>query len=610
MTLEVWLAILLAIAVVLGWTRLLLWHFGAEPELRSHGWRIAVLLLLQPLCAAFLYLTLFPPALPGETRALTIATRNAPRLSATGPRIVALPEAGAIQGAEGAPDLATVLRREPGARQLRIIGDGLEARDRDAARGRAIAFEPRTAARGIARLDPPSRAAPGSAFAVGGAVSGVARGTVELLDPSGRRVDVATLPEDGAFRLQGTARLPGLALFTVRVRDGARLVEAAEVPVWTAAEPPLRLLLVAGAPGPELKYLRRWATDSGAQVQLRMNTGGGIELGDAPVPIIAMTLRRFDAAVLDERSWAALGAGERAALTGAVRDGLGLLLRVTGPVGDGVRGQWRALGIAVSAAQTTATMPLRAAALDEEALGARRGPGSVDRPAAINPVSDDPAVLTHRVAGGPPAGAAPLAPGLPPVIANWHALGRGRVGVWTLTDSFTLVLSGDADRHAELWSAALGALARPGAVAQPAVTEMAWQGERVALCRLGAPSEVLAPGGARTALLIDPASPGCAAYWPVAAGWHSLRQTGAGAQLRPFFVYPANALPEVRAAQTRDATLRLAQSPPESARGGAAGPARRGSSWPWFAAWLAASVALWWFERARVGRGLASRNRR
>ncbi len=597
------LAALLAFATLMGWARLAFWQGRAAPDARSSGGRLAALLALQPLCAALLYLTLMPPRLASPSGTLLVATRNAPPTAALalGERLIALPEAPTPPGAAHAPDLATALRTQDAAR-LRILGDGLEPRDREAALGRAIAFDPGPPRKGIVRLDPPKRVAPGAAFAVGGQVAGVSGGSVELVDPAGRRVDSAAL--SGGFTLRGTARVAGLALFKLRVLDSRRgEVEAADVPVWTAAEPPPRMLLVAGAPGPEVKYLRRWATDAGIALHTQLSAGGGVQLGDTPLQLNAATLDRFDIAVLDERSWAALSGGERRALVDAVQGGLGLLLRVTGPVSPGVGRDWQALGLTVSAGATTAPAQLRADDGDEDARRARRGPGSRDRPVAINSGSPEAAVLTRRIVGRqrPDSVSAALD------TASWRARGRGRVGLWTLTDSFGLVLSGDDARYAELWSETLQRLTRPQAEARAEIGGLARQGQRVTLCNLAGPPEVQAPSGQVAKLLIDPASErsACAAYWPNSPGWHLLRRSGPKADLSPlpFFVYPANGLPGVRASETRDATLRLTSG--NSSRAASLKPlSSRGSPWPWFLGWLAASGLLWWLERARVGKRL------
>jgi len=612
MNLSLSLAALLGLVVALAWVRLGLWQGRAPAASRSRGWRLAALWLLQPVCATLLYFTLLPPTLPTEAGTLVVATAGATRTGtqATGDRLLALPEAPALPNAERVPDLATALRRHPGMQRLRIVGAGLEPRDREAVRGLSLVFDAPALPRGVVRLDGPQRLAAGAAFQVGGQVNGVDQGSVELIDPAGRRVDALPLPKTGDFVLAGTARVPGLATFTVRVRDAQRKpLEDVPVPVQIAADPAPRVLLLAGAPSPELKYLRRWATDAGLSLHVQLSVGGGLQLGDAPLPLNAATLQRFDLVVLDERSWTGLGAGERAALVEALRKGLGVLLRVSGPLPDTTRRQWQALGFALSAGADTAAVRLAAESIDEEALRARRGPGTTDTAATPNGVQDENPALSRRALKLGGVDAAPLlrdADGN--VLAVWRAEQRGRIAVWSVTDSFALVLSGQGARHAELWSSAFATLARAQTDSAPRIDPQPREQQRMALCALSGKPSVVAPDGQATTLLPDPAvgDSACAAYWPRHSGWHLLLQTDAEASERswPFYVYATDAAPGLRAAELRDATLRL-QAVPISAAGKSddhAVPGRRGPSWPWLLAWLASAGALWWLERARVGR--------
>ena len=121
------------------------------------------------------------------------------------------------------------------------------------------------------------------------------------------------------------------------------MVEQAAVPLLVTDSLAPRLLILAAAPGPEVKYLRRWATDAGFTVTTQMSAGGGIALGDPTIAINGATLRRFDLAIVDDRSWAA----QRGVLTGAAREGLGLILRPSGPIDGATRAQWRALGFGI-----------------------------------------------------------------------------------------------------------------------------------------------------------------------------------------------------------------------------------------------------------------------
>lgn len=603
----------LGLAVAVAWVRLALWQRRAPADSRSRGWRIALLFLLQPLCATLLYLTLLPPRLPGEAGTLVVATAGATAMGAqaTGDALIALPEAPGLAGAERVPDLATALRRHPGMQRLRIVGAGLEPRDRDAVRGMPLLFSAPTLPRGVVRLDAPEKVAVGAAFPVGGRVEGVDKGIVELIDPAGQRVDALALPANGEFILGGTARVPGQTLFTLRVRDEQRkTVEEVQLPLWTKADPQPRLLLLAGAPSPELKYLRRWAADAGVSLHTQISVGGGLQLGDAPLRVEAATLQGFDLVALDERSWAALGANERAALLQAVRQGLGVLLRVTGPVPDATRRQWQALGFSLAAGGDAAPVRLPAPAIDEEALRALRGPGTADSDASSEVAQEDAPSLSRRVLNPGGADTTPLlrdADGA--VLAVWRAEQRGRIALWSLTDSYALVLSGQRNRHAELWSDAFATLARAQNAASPRIAPQARAQQRMALCGLASKPRVAAPNGSLTTLLPDPAAGdvACAAYWPRQAGWHSLLQTDEDANetVWPFFVYATDAAPGLHAAELREATVRLQGQSANGASSSSAtteARARRGVSWPWFLAWLLSVALLWWLERARVGR--------
>ena len=164
-----WAAMGLGLITLIGWARLAGWARRTPRGPRRFGWRFAILLAAQPLLATLLYLTLFPPPGAGApSGTLVAATRGAPRLAAIdGTPRIDLPETPPGAGGKPAPDLATALRRHPGATRLRVLGQGLEPRDRDAAAGLAIDFTPPPLA-GLTQLQPPGRVAAGGAFKIGG----------------------------------------------------------------------------------------------------------------------------------------------------------------------------------------------------------------------------------------------------------------------------------------------------------------------------------------------------------------------------------------------------------------------------------------------------------
>lgn len=600
-----WLAaFLLAFAVLLACARVAWRQWRALPAQRSRAWRIAVLLLAQPVCAALLFFALWPPTVPGEAGTLVVATAGATMKQldtlAPGDARVALPEAPALAGVERVPDLRTALHRHPGTRQVRVVGAGLEPRDRDATTRLALAFAPVELPKGVVELEMPEHVVAGARFEVGGRASGVGEGQVELLDPARQRVDRVPLPADGRFRLSATARGPGLMSFTVRVHDSAQgTVDSVEVPLQVGAASPPRVLLLAGAPGPEVKYLRRWANDAGLPLHTQMSVGGGVQMGDAPIALDAATLGRFDVVVLDERAWSSLGDGSRGALNEAVRSGLGMLLRVTAPLSDAERRRLGALGFAVDAGRDTTTLKL--AAHDDDAERARVGPGTRDAPRPRDAAIEEIPALTRRALRIDSADAVAWTRD-GEALGAWRAHGRGRIGVWTPTDSYRLVLVGRSDLHGELWSGAVATLARARTAPSFAVEGEPRVSQRIALCGVAADAHVVAPDGTRIALLRDPqtGARACAAYWPVASGWHRL-QSANSEQL--FHVRARDEAPGLHAGQLRAATLQLA-SQASVAKAGSAGEAPRHPTarWPWWLAWLLASLALWWLERSRLGR--------
>ncbi|MBD9470701.1 carboxypeptidase regulatory-like domain-containing protein [Pseudoxanthomonas sp. PXM01] len=597
------LAGLLALAVVMAWVRLALWRGRAPHDRRGSPVRFALLCLLQPVVAGLLYFTLLPPRQAATTGTLVVMTAQADRVALPadlqGQPRVALPEAPAMADAERVPDLGTALRRHPEIHRIHVVGAGLEARDRDAVGDRGLAFSPTPLPRGLVQLSPVATATPGAPFDVSGRVQGVPSATVVLRDPAGQRIAASVPDAQGGFRVTGLARLPGPAVFRLEVLDAARsVVDTATVPVWTQADAPPRVWALAGAPNAEWKYLRRWATDAGVPLHLQVSLGGGLQLGDAPLPMTADTLRRFDLVLLDARSAAALGDGQRAALAAAVRDGLGVLVRTDGALSPAVQ---RMLGLSL-AGNDEAEFHLPRPAPDDDAWRARRGAGTTDTPVDADAVPAGLPTLSRRALRTASTDAIPLLRDADGTAVAWRrAEGRGRIGAWTPTDTYALVLAGHPDAHAALWSQAVGMLARTTAEASHSLADDARVAQRVVLCDLADEARVTAPDGDVTRLQRDSASGAaqCAGFWPRAAGWHQL---GIGETTAPFHVRAADDAPTLHAMAVREQTQQLASRRPT----GAATSTKEGTrwpAWPWFLGFLAAAGLLWWLERRRPAAG-------
>jgi len=571
---------------------------------RTRRARRVAILLLQVLSAGLLYAVLVPPSRPLPAtglRVLAADATDAGELPASATPPLLLPEADDVPGGQRVPDLATALRQYP-ASSLTLVGAGLPARDRDTALPPDVRWQPGPAPRGWIDLDVPAATARGGRFEVRAQARGVTNAQAELLDPAEAVVDRAALAVDGRVQLSGVARAEGRSLFQLRLLDAdGHVVDTLPVPQQTIAAAPLQLRIRAGAPGAELKYLRRWAADSGIDVQVQSDAGAGVSLGDGNVAIDAASLARTDLLLLDERSLASLGAGQFAAVREALHAGLGVLVRSTGLPSASARQRLRELGLTLQGDGSSQNVQLPG---DGESvmLQARRGPlaaatlpttdgAEADRAAhgatlpaleslALRPAGTQ-ALLRDRGGNG---------------IGRWRDAGKGRVGLLPITDSWRLVLAGRADRHGELWSGVVSLLARSQALNDPLWSPQprAWAGERQLLCGVQAPLQALATDDTATPLLVDPASGDarCAAWWPREPGWQRLRLGERELWRHVFDPASANALH--RQDMIDATTQKLAASPTPGSHATQQVP---GSRWPWWLGFVLCASLLWWLER-------------
>lgn len=569
----IWSAVILAAAVLVGGARLWLWQRSAPVELRAPLRRMVLLTVLQAIAGILLFFTLHPPAAALRNATMIVATRGAPATEVSdGEIFVALPEARAAPGAERVPDLATAIRRHPEAARVRVLGEGLPARDR----GRLalpVEMTPPPRPPGFVDIALPPPAAPGATFEVGGSLGSLPSGTVELVDPAGTIIARTPVSAGRRFVLTGAARAEGTAVFELRLRDAAgRLVERLDAPLHTRADPAPRVVAIAGAPGPEMNFLRRWAESAGVDLTVAIDLGAGVRLGEATPLLTPARLARTDLLIVDDRSWETWDAGARGVVTRAVEGGMGLLLRPTGPLAGGTRREWAVLGAPIPV--DGSVNPLEFPAAD--------GVPDLARWNLADPDAD--VVSSVNAPDGSP-------------LAHWSGRGRGRIGVWAVMDSYVLALAGRRDAHAGLWSDLFSVLGRPLNVDRPHLRGLARVGDRAVVCGVAPGGAVRAPDGRPASLQIDPnaGAERCAAFWPSQAGWHLAGSSGGSGT--PLYVHPAEAGPSLRAHDAASAPIGLATEPPAPAR-------RRGPLTPHLplAALITLLAALWFVERRRPPR--------
>ncbi|MCD9088527.1 carboxypeptidase regulatory-like domain-containing protein [Stenotrophomonas sp. SY1] len=545
--------------------------------------RLIALLVLQAAAAALLYFTLHPPPRALQADTLVIATGGASANAVAAipaATHLRLPEAAVMREVPAVPDLATALRQHPGTRELVIVGDGLPARDRGTAMPAALRFIASPPPRGLVELHAPPLLVPGARFVVGSRVQGMSNVRVELLDPAGHRVDITTPDAAGRVHLAASTRDAGDTQFTLRVLDATgKVLDQLPVPVRVQAIVAPTLRLLAAAPGPELKYLQRWASDTGASLQTGIQVGGGVQLGDAPAALDAASLAKLDLLLLDERRLAALSSAQRGSIAGAMRGGLGVLVRMSGPLDANARRALREWGLNAGGGERTTMVKLPNVDSGDGNTSNESAALTIER-FNLSTAGNDTVPLLHAADGSS--------------IGGWRAVGQGRLGVLPVSDSYTLVLAGHAQRHAELWNDVLATLARPLPTAPlAALPAWGWANERNVLCGLPVRSQAIGADGKRSELLADPMAGNCSGWWPTQPGWHTL--VAGQAQATMMLLDPAQAR-ALHTQQMRDATFAIRGS---DGPGNVIRVDAPGTRWPWLLAFILVSGLLWWLERRK-----------
>lgn len=536
--------------------------------------------------ALLLYLALFPPVLhrPGNLLYLIAPGATLQQLHALpfGELRAALPDAPQAPGTERVPDLATALRLHPQVRGIIVVGSGLPPRDLPAAARLQLRFEA-APQQGLIALQAPATARLGQQWMLSGRVA--EPGThLELRDPAGTVVDSVLPDPQGRFRASAALRGEGLARFELRLIHAGRPDETVSAPVVVRGGTRLSVLALEGAPGPESKYWQRWAADAGLDLGIATSLTQGVALHQGQAQLTPDLLAAADLVMIDTRAWDTLPAAQKAALRAAVEQGLGLLLRADLPPAPATAADWASLGYRLGGTDAPREVVL------DRALGLHERQAFTEAPVTVQ--AADAAALLSADDGE--------------VLAWQRDLGRGRVGLLRLVDSYRLQLLGEHARYGTLWADLLAALARPQPRPAPGpdLPQQSWTGERSVLCGLSGAAAVHAPDSVGPVGL-SVAADGCAGYWPARAGWHILDNAGG---TWPFYVRAADDGAGLRAGRDRTATQWLAQDsfpefPPSNAR---ALPLPR---WPFLLAWFVLTIALWAAERNNWNRHSAGAGR-
>ncbi|MGB0134190.1 carboxypeptidase-like regulatory domain-containing protein [Dokdonella sp.] len=557
----------IAVAVLLGIVR----------SLRSGGrWRW-ILVAGQLLMGVSIGVLLYPPSMERDPESAVVITAGVGTSQLEGigadTPVIVLPEApDAVEGIERVPDLASALRQHPGIGRLRVLGDGLVARDRPAAIGRGLAFEPTDEPAGLVELQVPDAVSAGTLWSLTGRIAGIADARVELIDRSGEIVATSPIDADGRFRLSTVARSNTRMLYQLRVLDaGDSPVDEIPVAIAARAEDSLSTIVVAGAPDAELKYLRRWIVDAGHSLGSQIALSRGIEQRQAAARLDPATLAETDLLIADERSWAGLSQSARESVRNAVESGMGLLLRITGPVPGKVEDEWAAMGFKLEDADLSHSVNLPG-----NVYGPDRNRPFTRRPLAVR--APDSVALLQAEDGSD--------------LIRWRAMGQGRVGITLMLDSYRMTLEGDREAYGTLWSKTFSTLARARGGRVPQLPQQARVNQRSVICGLQAGAGIRDAQGEHHELLVEDGAQSCAAWWPQSAGWHQLANAGTE---WPIHVFDQGEAETLQRMAIREATMAMVNDAPPSQHSRNQLP-----RWPFFLLWLSIAGLVWWFERRKT----------
>lgn len=543
--------------------------------------RWALLAMQVPLGALLALALLWQPApAPGQLIVLTQgagATQIAAlRARSPGAHWRRLPGAAAESGVTLSVDLSAALR-ETAADRVRIVGHGLERRDLALLASRQTRFDPAPwSATAIVALAEQGALTAGQRWRVRGRLQAPYDGlALHLVDPSGRSIARAAPEATGEFELQATSPLAASLDYAIELREGEQVLQRLPYPVQTQAAPSARGLLLAAAPSPETKFLRRWAIDAGLRLDARIGLRPGLALNSGETRPSAAGLADLDLLIVDSRSWRSLGAAQLE-IAEAVRHGLGLLLRLE-TVDDPITlSELRALGLDL----------------------APRGPA----PTRVEAASADPPLVPGTALQALPLQVAASAPTVVELNAGlghagWTTLGSGRIGASWLLDSYQYVQQGQHAVHASHWSMLWQTLARSRPAAprwRPAGRAMA--GQRIALCGGAGRPSLRDEGGRVLRSVIDPDT-GCLGFWPAQPGrWQVIPSEGDGTA-HWIDVLPDDAAQTLRIAERRDASRAHAEAFVFRADEQDRPLDPRLLRAALLAAWLLCAGLAWWAER-------------
>lgn len=237
------------------------------------------------------------------------------------------------------PDLSYFLKSNPNIRKLNIYGYGLSTAELANLSGYQVNFHPSISPSGIIAASWSAKLRTTELLQVQGTYQNSGSETVKLLFKGlGKAVDSISIgaKSNKSFSFKTNPKQLGKAVYELIALQKNDTLAKEPVPVQVSDQTPMKVLILASFPDFEYKFLKNWLYENQYPLAFRSQISknkfafdflniDSINLNQ----INTSSLKKFDILIIDEEELAAISPNERSSIDLAVKNGMGLLIRVT-----------------------------------------------------------------------------------------------------------------------------------------------------------------------------------------------------------------------------------------------------------------------------------------
>lgn len=243
------------------------------------------------------------------------------------------------------------------------------------------------------------------------------------------------------FSLEFTPKNSGLYLYTLTAVDSlGKVIHTENLPVQVEEEKPLSILFLCDYPSAEIRFLKNFLETRNHQLTLRYKISKDryrTEFINTPQKSIgrvnSVTLQNFDLVLTDASSLASLSDNELLQIKNAMKFGLGIVTLIDAPAPSSKATKFLSFNLtrikSDSASLIVQNKKLKTSATSVSVSSERK---------LFNTLSES----SGRV------------------VSGYYQYGKGKSGFQLLSNTYSLLLSGEKETYAELWSPLLEQVSR------------------------------------------------------------------------------------------------------------------------------------------------------